>query len=330
MRACSGTWIAHGSGSADRDVGRRARPRRACRPAHDEYMLRRIWLTAGGGAGLLLRLRQRGAVAAVPRRPRAAGVPRVRLGALPARSTSASPTRWWPRRAARTRSCWCRTTTSRCCRRWCASKLPRATILTFWHIPWPNPESFGICPWRREILEGMLGSTILGFHTPLPLQELHRDGRPLPGGAHRARALDDLLPRRARRWSRAIRSRSSGRRRGERARGRRSPSAGAACSSGWACRRGHRLAVGVDRFDYTKGILERLHAVERLLEKHPEWIGRFTFVQVAAPTRSVAGGVPRRSRSASSAVAERINERFGRAGYRPVHPARRSTTSTRP
>ena len=44
-------------------------------------------------------------------------------------------------------------------------QLPRATILTFWHIPWPNPESFGICPWRREILEGMLGSTILGFHT---------------------------------------------------------------------------------------------------------------------------------------------------------------------
>src|SRR5205085_3729767 len=44
-------------------------------------------------------------------------------------------------------------------------RLPRATILTFWHIPWPNPESFGICPWRSEILEGMLGSTILGFHT---------------------------------------------------------------------------------------------------------------------------------------------------------------------
>ena len=45
------------------------------------------------------------------------------------------------------------------------AKLPQATILTFWHIPWPNPESFGICPWRREILQGMLGSTILGFHT---------------------------------------------------------------------------------------------------------------------------------------------------------------------
>ena len=44
-------------------------------------------------------------------------------------------------------------------------RLPQATIITFWHIPWPNPESFGICPWRREILQGMLGSTILGFHT---------------------------------------------------------------------------------------------------------------------------------------------------------------------
>ena len=59
-----------------------------------------------------------------------------------------------------------------------------------------------------------------------------------------------------------------------------------ACSSAWACRRTAASAVGVDRFDYTKGILERLHAVERLLEKHPEWIGRFVFVQVAAPTRS--------------------------------------------
>ena len=45
------------------------------------------------------------------------------------------------------------------------AKLPQATIITFWHIPWPNPESFGICPWRRELLMGMLGSTILGFHT---------------------------------------------------------------------------------------------------------------------------------------------------------------------
>ena len=44
-------------------------------------------------------------------------------------------------------------------------RLPDATIITFWHIPWPNPEAFAICPWRDELLDGLLGSSILGFHT---------------------------------------------------------------------------------------------------------------------------------------------------------------------
>jgi trehalose 6-phosphate synthase len=81
---------------------------------------------------------------------------------------------------------------------------------------------------------------------------------------------------------------------------------------------GHRLAVGVDRFDYTKGILERLHAVERLLDKHPEWVGRFTFVQVAAPTRSSLEEY-RSFQERIERVCERIDERFGRPGYKPVH-----------
>ena len=44
-------------------------------------------------------------------------------------------------------------------------RLPRATVITFWHIPWPNAETFSICPWREEIIDGLLGSSILGFHT---------------------------------------------------------------------------------------------------------------------------------------------------------------------
>src|ERR1700751_732187 len=78
------------------------------------------------------------------------------------------------------------------------------------------------------------------------------------------------------------------------------------------------LAVGIDRFDYTKGILERLNAVERLLEKHPGWIGRFVFVQVAAPTR----GAPEEYRAFAERIhrpSRRINERFGRDDYVPVH-----------
>ena len=78
------------------------------------------------------------------------------------------------------------------------------------------------------------------------------------------------------------------------------------------------LGVGVDRFDYTKGILERLHAVERLLEKRPEWIGRFVFVQVAAPSRSLLEEY-QSFQERIARVTERINDRFGRPGYQPVH-----------
>ncbi|TKD09129.1 MAG: trehalose-6-phosphate synthase, partial [Mesorhizobium sp.] len=44
-------------------------------------------------------------------------------------------------------------------------RLPEAIVITFWHIPWPNPEVYSICPWRERILEGLLGSSIIGFHT---------------------------------------------------------------------------------------------------------------------------------------------------------------------
>ncbi len=78
------------------------------------------------------------------------------------------------------------------------------------------------------------------------------------------------------------------------------------------------LALGVDRFDYTKGILERLHAFERLLEKRPEWIGRFVFVQVAAPSRSLLEEY-QTFQERIARVTERINDRFGRPGYLPIH-----------
>jgi trehalose 6-phosphate synthase len=78
------------------------------------------------------------------------------------------------------------------------------------------------------------------------------------------------------------------------------------------------LAVGVDRFDYTKGILERLRAVESLLDKRPEWRGRFVFVQVAAPTRSELDEY-RNFRERIQRLSDRINERYGTDRYRPVH-----------
>ena len=77
------------------------------------------------------------------------------------------------------------------------------------------------------------------------------------------------------------------------------------------------LGVGVDRLDYTKGIEERFLAVERLLEQHPEFRGRFTFVQLAAPSRSLIERY-RQFGESVELLAERINDRFGRDSYRPI------------
>jgi trehalose 6-phosphate synthase len=79
----------------------------------------------------------------------------------------------------------------------------------------------------------------------------------------------------------------------------------------------HMLGVGVDRLDYTKGIMERFRAIERLLELNPEWIGRFSFVQIAAPTRS---GIEEYHHHETQVrdMAARINMRFERGGPPPI------------
>jgi trehalose 6-phosphate synthase len=80
----------------------------------------------------------------------------------------------------------------------------------------------------------------------------------------------------------------------------------------------HRVGVGVERLDYTKGILERFLAVERLLELQPEWVGEFSFIQIAAPSRSKIEEYQQLAQQVI-ASADRINVRFGREGYRPIH-----------
>ena len=315
MRACSGTWIAHGSGNADRDVVD-AHDRVAVPPGHDDYQLRRLWLTAEEEQGYYYGFANEGlwplchvahvrpifresdweAYKAVNQRFADAVVAEARsddpivlvqdyhFALLPAMVRE---------------------------------KLPQATILTFWHIPWPNPESFGICPWRREILQGMLGSTILGFHTRFHcknfIETVDRFLEARIEHEHSAisfkedETLVEAYPisiewpsdRTVASWSSIADSRRIVRER-------------------LGLPQDVTLAVGIDRFDYTKGILERLNAVERLLEKHPEWIERFVFVQVAAPTRSSLEEY-RSFQERVERLTLRINERFGRPGYQPVH-----------
>lgn len=315
MRACSGTWVAHGSGSADREVVDSA-DRVRVPPGQDDYWLRRVWLTAEEEQGYYYGFANEGMwplchVAHVRPVFRESDWEAYRAvnqrfaDAVVAEARSADPVvlvqdYHFALLPAMIRE-----------------KLPQATILTFWHIPWPNPESFGICPWRREILQGMLGSTILGFHTRFHCKnfietvdrylEARIEHEHSTIAFHEKETLVESYPisiewpneAEVATWSPV-----------------------AECRQRVIDRLGLPadicLAVGVDRFDYTKGILERLNAVERLLEKWPAWIGRFVFVQVAAPTRSALDEY-RSFQERVQRVTERINQRFGRPGYQPVH-----------
>ena len=281
----------HGSGGSDRDAVDSNRPRRAA-AGRVRVPLRRLWLTEEQEQGYYYGFANEGLwplchVAHV--RPvfreqdweHYRNVNQLFADAVVAEARSEDRDR-----------AGCRTTASPCCPR----QLPRATILTFWHIL-AYPESFGICPWRSEILAGMLGSTILGFHTRFHCKNFietwtatwrRASSTSTPSSASAAR----------RRWWRATPSPSNG------------PLEEARTSLLGQCRtelcerlgipHDHSIGVGVDRFDYTKGILERLNAVERMLEKHPEWRERFTFVQVAAP-RAARWRSTAPSRSGSSA-----------------------------
>ena len=164
MRACSGTWIAHGSGSADRDTVDR-RDHIAVPPEHAALPSSAHLAVDGRRSGLLLRVRERGPVAAVPHRPRAPDIPLGRLGAISPRQPKICRRRGRRRRKTTDPVVLVQDYHFALLPRMIRDRLPSATIITFWHIPWPNPEAFAICPWRAELLDGLLGSSILGFHT---------------------------------------------------------------------------------------------------------------------------------------------------------------------
>ncbi|MFL6694698.1 MAG: trehalose-6-phosphate synthase, partial [Ramlibacter sp.] len=310
MRACSGTWIAHGGGSADRDVVDR-HDHVMLPPGEGEYMLRRIWLTPEQEQGYYYGFANEGLwplchVAHVRPVFRESDWERYRevnqrfADAIVAEARGDDPLvlvqdYHFALLPAMVRE-----------------KLPNATILTFWHIPWPNPESFGICPWRTELLEGMLGSSIMGFHTPFHCKNFietvdrylearieHEHATITHRGEHTfiesyPISIEWPAPQTMATWPSPTASRRE-------------------LGEELGIPANHRVAVGVDRFDYTKGILERLHAVERLLEKYPQWRDRFTFVQVAAPTRAMLEEY-QAFQHRIHAVAARINERFATGG----------------
>lgn len=312
MQACGGVWVGHGSGNADRwtadDRGRLAVP-----PDDPTYTLRRVWLTPEQEDGyyygfansalwpLCHQVYQRPtfdpahwAVYREVNRLFAAAVLEEAQGGPAVVFVQDYHFALLPRllKAAR----------------------PDLVVAQFWHIPWPNPETFGVCPWAAEVLDGMLGNDLLGFHTQNHCNNF-------------LETVDRTVE------SRTCRERFSVGRGGHETRVRPFPIsvdpdlAAEYLGTDWevraaTVRRAYNLGdrpliVGVDRVDYTKGIPERLRAVDRLLETRPEWIGRFHLVQLGAPSRTHLPAY-RHLNVEVQALADGINHRHGRPDWQPV------------
>jgi len=190
-------------------------------------------------------------------------------------------------------------------------RRPDARVALFWHIPWPNPEAYGICPWHQEILIGMLGADIIGFHIQFHCNNF-------------LDTVDRFLE------SKIDWDQFSVERGGHTTQIKPFPISVDFESAALHVFTGNRedvlkeidvqakyIGVGVDRIDYTKGITERFRAIERFLEKYPEYVGEFTFIELGAPSRTHV----KRYRDLMSEVEEtvdKINWRFQAKGWKPI------------
>lgn len=310
MEACGGTWLAYGSGNADREVadkdGKIAVP-----PDEPRYTLKRVWLKEKEATGhyrfsvealytLCLMTHTRPefrkedwtAYRQVNGMFAEAFLAEIKKVSRPIVLVQDYQFTLLPRMIKTAR--------------------PDAQVLLFMHSPWPHEELFSICPWRKEILDGMLGADIIGFNTqqhcnnfldtvgaeiesqidferfaitkhghvslikPFPISTAFTNGRDASESVPEKRQILGRL---------GIRTKY--------------------------------LAVGADRLDFTKGILERFRGAELFLTMHPEYLKQFTLLQVAAPNREIFEQY-RKYGEAVTKEAARINKKYGTADWQPI------------
>ena len=313
LRACDGTWIAQATGDGDRDtVDEFDRVR--VPPDHPQYSLRRVWLTPEEEQGFYFGFANEGLwplchiahtrpifrvedwehYQTVNRKFAEALLEEMQHEENPLVLVQDYHFALLPRLIKDAR--------------------PDARVAIFWHIPWPNPEAFGICPWQAELLDSLLGADLVAFHLQAHCNNfldtvdralesrierehfaVNRSGhstlvRPFPisvaGLAEERPSLE--LPHLERvRLLEKLGVRAS------------------------------FLGVGIDRVDYTKGIPERFRAIERFMEKYPAYRREFAFVQIGSPSRTHI----RRYQDLMEEVlqeADRINHRFQTSDWKPI------------
>ena len=314
LRACDGTWIAHGNGDADPEtVDKHDRLR--VPPEDPHYTLRRVWLNKNEEEGYYYGFANEGIwplchiahtrpifraedwkhYQAVNMKFADALLEEMKDVEKPIVLVQDYHFALLPRLIR--------------------ARRPDARVAIFWHIPWPNAEAFDISPWRRELLDGLLGADLIGFHiqshcnnflhTVERVVESRVDWehfsvrrlehltlvRPFPISVdfsdvqHPESTLDSYTERFTLLKALGVEATFMG--------------------------------VGVDRVDYTKGILERFLAIERFLEKYPPYQGKFTFVQIGAPSRSHLKRYHDLMEEVE-AEANRINMRFQTDRWKPI------------
>ena len=316
LNACDGTWIAHGSANADAEVVD-AHDRLRVPPDDPRYTLRRVWLNKEEEEGYYYGFANEGLwplchIAHTRPLFRAADwqhyqdvnrkfadvvLEEIENVTKPVVLVQDYHFALLPRMIK--------------------DKRPDARVAIFWHIPWPNPEAFGICPWQRPLVDGLLGADLIGFHV-----QSHCN--------HFLETVDRVVE------SRVDREHFSVLRQDHRTMVRPFPISVALTDDDAAESNNHGfnylersallralgveatfMGIGVDRVDYTKGILERFLAIERFLEKYPTYQGKFTFVQIGAPSRTHI----KRYHDLFAEVeaeAERINWRFQGGKWKPI------------
>ncbi|WP_408957928.1 trehalose-6-phosphate synthase [Natrinema sp. 74] len=191
-----------------------------------------------------------------------------------------------------------------------------ATVAHFWHIPWPTPATYRHCPAAGRLLEGLLGNDLLGFHVEgyadrfldcvdrfLPNATVDRADRTVRYDGRTTRVVATPMGVDAKSYDRDARSTEQ--------------EQVSSLFGEYGIPRGTKLGLGLDRLDYTKGIPERLTAIERFFERNPDWHGDFTFVQKATPSRTEIETYERYGDHVRGEV-ERINRRFATADWRPI------------
>jgi len=315
LLACDGTWIANGSGNADREVVE-GNDRLRVPPDHPSYTLRRVWLSDEEDRGYYEGFSNEGLwplchiahtrpvfrpedwlqYQRVNRRFADTVLEEMENTESPILLAQDYHFALLPRMVKEAR--------------------PDARVAIFWHIPWPNAEVFGICPWQRELVDGLLGADLIGFHIQTHcnnfLETVDRALEALTEWDRFAVNRQGHVTR-VRPYPISVAFPENNQVPGE------TPSSGelraALCAE--LGTEASLLGVGVDRVDYTKGILERFRGIEHFLDSYPAYQRRFTFVQIGAPSRT---DIPRYQQflEEASAEVERINARFQAGRWKPI------------